>query len=271
MKKRIYVLALTMLLCGCGANRTDLKERETTALNPTIASVETTDTQETTANYICEVDLNRSVEYGSFEGFLRSDFCKEMRENGYTPYAISYDEERYELKGVRSDPGFYVMGFRDKYNPDGKGVSCTILYNAPEKTASELSRNKWDTSGDSIVTVEKDGVNYDVYVSKAILVDYDEYSIVYIPFEGYTLSIRASASTPEEALAYIHEFDLVPVTAEGEITETTAAQETETTPEETAAPAETEATETEETAAETTLTEETATVTEIFTETDAES
>ena len=80
-----------------------------------------------------------------------------------------------------------------------------------ENQITYLSRNAWDTSGDSIVTVEKDGVNYDVYVSKTILVDYDEYSIAYIPFEGYILDIHPRVSTPEEALAYIHEFDLVPV------------------------------------------------------------
>ncbi|MBQ7003520.1 MAG: hypothetical protein IJN57_06090 [Oscillospiraceae bacterium] len=209
MKKRIYVLALTMLLCGCGANRTDLKEMETTTLNPTIASVETTETPETATNKIYDVELKTSTEYGSFEGFLRSDFCKKMRQDGFTVYALSYDEERFTGKGVTSDACFYKMGFRDALSE--KGVICTITYNAYQKTAEELHKNKWDTSGDSIVTVEKDGVNYDVYVSKTILVDYDEYSIIYIPFEGYTLSIRASASTPEEALAYIHEFDLVPV------------------------------------------------------------
>ena len=128
MKKRIYVLALTMLLCGCGANRTDLKEMETTTLNPTIASVETTETPETATNKIYDVELKTSTEYGSFEGFLRSDFCKKMRQDGFTVYALSYDEERFTGKGVTSDACFYKMGFRDALSE--KGVICTITYNA---------------------------------------------------------------------------------------------------------------------------------------------
>ncbi|MBE6826091.1 MAG: hypothetical protein E7511_04310 [Ruminococcus sp.] len=246
MKKRIYVLALTMLLCGCGSQQVPPEETVLTTTQPE-EIVETKNTESTPLETVLEVDLNTTTQYGSFEGFLRSDFCKKMQQDGFTTYALSYDKERFVERGMMSDASFYTMGFNDKNNPEGRGVVCTITYNAYEKTAEELAGNKWDTSGDSIVTVEKDGVKYDVYVSKTILVDYDEYSIIYIPFEGYTLSIRASASTPEEALAYIHEFDLVPVTAEGEIAETTAAQETETTPEETAAPAETEATETEPT------------------------
>ncbi|MBQ7013730.1 MAG: hypothetical protein IJN11_07445 [Oscillospiraceae bacterium] len=245
MKKQAFVLALAMLLCGCSANQTKPKEMETTTLNPTIASVETTETPETATNKIYDVELKTSTEYGSFEGFLRSDLCKKMQQDGFTVYALSYDEERFTGKGVTADACFYMMGIRDALTE--KGVICSITYNSYVKTAEELSRNAWDTSGDSIVTVEKDGVNYDVYISKTPYVDYDEYSIAYIPFEGYILDIHPRASTPEEALAYIHEFDLVPVTAEGEIAETTAAQETETTPEETAAPAETEATKTEPT------------------------
>ncbi len=244
MKKRIYVLALTMLLCGCGSQQVPPEETVLTTTQPE-EIVETQDTETTPLETVLEVDLNTTTKYGSFEGFLRSDFCKKMQQDGFTVYALSYDEERFTGKGVTSDACFYMMGIRDALTE--KGVICSITYNSYVKTAEELSRNAWDTSGDSIVTVEKDGVNYDVYISKTPYVDYDEYSIAYIPFEGYILDIHPRASTPEEALAYIHEFDLVPVTAEGEIAETTAAQETETTPEETAAPAETEATETEPT------------------------
>ncbi|MBQ7003523.1 MAG: hypothetical protein IJN57_06105 [Oscillospiraceae bacterium] len=243
MKKRIYVLALIMLLCGCGSQQVPPEETVLTTTQPE-KIVETQDTETTPLETVLEVDLNTTTKYGDFEGFLKSDFCKEMRENGYAPYAISYDEERYELKGVTADGCFYSMGFRNKQG--GKGVYCAISFGSYE-TVDDLTANVWDTSGDSFATVDKNGVSYDVYIAKTPYIDYDVYAISYIPFSGYKMYIHADASTPEEALAYIHEFDLVPVTAEGEIAETTAAQETETTPEETAAPAETEATETEPT------------------------
>ena len=210
MKKRIYVLALTMLLCGCGSQQVPPEETVLTTTRPE-EIVETQDTEATTLETVLEVDLNTTTQYGSFEGFLRSDFCKKMQQDGFTTYALSYNKERFVDRGVTSDACFYMMGLEDRNNPDRWNVICTITYDSYVKTAEELAGNKWDTSGDSIVTVEKDGVNYDVYISKTPLVDYDEYSIAYIPFEGYTLDIHASASTPEEALAYIHEFDLVPV------------------------------------------------------------
>ena len=227
MKKHIYVLALTMLLCGCVSQQVPPEETVLTTTQPE-EIVETQDTETTPLETVLEVDLKTGMQYGDFKGFLRSDFYKKMQQDGFTTYALSYDKDRFVERGMSSDACFYTMGFDDKNKPDGWGVVCTITYNAYEKTAEELAGNKWDTSGDSIVTVEKDGVNYDVYISKTPLVDYDEYSIAYIPFEGYTLDIHASASTPEEALAYIHEFDLVPV-EEGTVT-TEVTVESDTAP-----------------------------------------
>ncbi len=234
-KNLIGICLIAVMLCGCGA--ATKKEDKTTS-----KATEISESQEMSLSdeMIVEdmVDEDTKLWYDTDEEFLSSVFCADMRQDGYVPCLLSYDKEHYELDKISSSAHTYVFYLLDKTL--NVGVHYSISYDVYERTASELCANKTQKDEDSIVSVDKDGVSYDVYISKTPYIDYDQYGILFLPSDGYKVSIYADASTPEEALAYIYEFDLVPVTEEGEIAETTAAQETETTPEETAAPAETE-------------------------------
>ncbi len=194
MKKIKYIgAALTLLLCGCGASAENGIESTTEKVWP---------------EYYVEVYNGK--DYGSESKFFSSDFVGQMRDEGYTPYRLSYDTERFEFYRIQSDATFYEYRLKDKAN--GNDVTCTVAYHVEYlKHPSDAFANADLTDQDVVTTVEKDGASYEVYISKKPFVDYEAYNIVYLPFEGYKVSIYADASTPEEALAYIHEFDLVPV------------------------------------------------------------
>ncbi len=203
MKKYLSIVMFCVLLTGCGAAEETLVKKE---MNMQSAASDSEQDK-----IVCALP-ETTIYYDSEAAFLASDFCAEMQQKGYTPYLLSYDEERYEFCQMWSDASFYVYSLIDK--TEDEGVTYTISYETYERTATELNQNKADKSGDSIVTVEKDGMSYDVYISKSPYIDYDRYSIQYLPFMEYKVSIHAGATTPEAALAYIHEFDLVPAVAQ---------------------------------------------------------
>ena len=209
MKKRVLALVLPMLLCGCGADRT-----ETTSSEPTGSVEETEVTSETAASlvdeYICglpEIAFNFETE----ETFLASEFCEKMLHEGVVPHVLTYDPAKYELKKILADASFYEYQFLNKEN--GVGVSCTVSYYIQEIGLFDLYSGipLHDRENDVRTTVDKDGETYDVYIAKSDYSETGRYTLQYLPLHDFSLSIRSDASTPEEALAYIHEFDLVPV------------------------------------------------------------
>lgn len=203
MKKLLVLLmCMSLFLCGCSA----LTDGGSSAV------------KETFPEYYADEETR--VRYENESEFLDSDFCDEMKQNGYTIYQLSYDEERYELLGMLSDRNLYKYQLTDKET--GAEVDYSICYNVGYlEHPSDAFANADDTSKDVSTTVEKDGQGYDVYISRTPYVEEDEYGIVYLPFEDYKVSIYADAPTPEDALAYIHDFDLVPA-------EETVEQPTET-------------------------------------------
>lgn len=193
MKKMLVLLmCMSLLLCGCseftdGGGSSAVKE--------------------TFPEYYADEETR--IRYGSESEFLTSDFCDRMKRDGYTVYLLSCNEEQYEFQEIVSDGSFYKYILADKET--GAELECSLSYHVEYlKHPSDAFANADDTSKDSLTTVEKDGREYDVYISRTPYVEEDEYGIVYLPFDGYKMSIYAGASTPEDALAYIHDFDLVP-------------------------------------------------------------
>ncbi len=224
MKKRTYLFSLILAFCCCGCNQNPTEPEETDASTAQATEVPTeqvteipTETpttpptsapEEETTEYIEDVDLARTVEYDTVDEFLASDFCKKMKEDGFTPYVLAYDEERFELKGMHSDASFYVFGFHDKEKD--QGVSCTIMYNTYMTDIEQMMDNIRVPVEHVFTTVEKDGVSYEVYAGDAPFDEWVLYNMGYLPFEKWQMSIKSDSPTPEEAIAYIHEFDLVP-------------------------------------------------------------
>ncbi len=166
------------------------------------------ETTEETKESVSSMEIARIVEYDTVDEFLASDFCKKMKEDGFTPYILSYDEERFELKGMHSDASFYVFGFHDKEKD--QGVSCTLMYNTYMTDVEQMMDNIRVPVEHVFTTVEKDGVSYEVYAGDAPFDEWVLYNMGYLPFEKWRMSINSDSPTPEEAIAYIHEFDLVP-------------------------------------------------------------
>lgn len=180
------LLALSVLLCGCG------KE------------VSAPDSSSVSGIQAC---VDNTVYYTTVSEFLESDFCDTMKEKGFTPYLLSYDESRYEFSRMSSDADFYEFHLMD--TETDSSIIITITYDSYFETAEDFAVNKTTTDGDIITTVEKDGQTYDVYISKMPYTPDTCYSIGYIPFPDYKLSLHSNRATPEAVLEDFQAFTLI--------------------------------------------------------------
>lgn len=210
MKKLSYMLLFTLLLCGCGQEETADKVEMTAAEETTEAAKleETTQTpEETKATLELHISADTVVKYDTVSQFLDSDFCEKMQGEGFATYLLSYDEERYEFRSISSDASFYEYRLVDTETEES--VSVTISYDTYEENVEQFADNKLSTEGDVITTAEKDGVTYDVYLSKLPFEESTKYSLSYIPFENYTVYISSHRPTTEEVLEDFQAFDLI--------------------------------------------------------------
>lgn len=180
MKRFSFILLPSLLLCGCS------QQSEETV----------------------HIDEDLTITYSDVDEFLASDFCDTMKEDGFTVYLPSFDTEKYTISRIISSNELYWFVLKNTEND--QGIIYQISYDCYEQTVDQLSDNKMDKSGDIITTAEKNGITYDVYLSKTLYVDWDEYNLIYLPFEDYSVYIGSDSPTPEAALSYIHDFDLVP-------------------------------------------------------------
>ncbi len=233
--KKHYIIPffLLFLLTSCGT-----QIEESTAAVP-----------ETTSNVLC-VFPDDMIDYASEAEFFSSDFCKWLQDEGFTPYVLEYDKERFEFWEISSDANFYKYVFLDKAT--NRNVVCNIdFFTNSDVTVDYFFTNKSDheKAEDVITTFVKDGKTYDVYASKSYYAAGSKFSALYLPFENSSFYVSAEASTSEEAINYLQCFDLVPLEGstflETEVSELTEAPTME--PSETEIASETTADETETT------------------------
>lgn len=192
MKKIFAVLmCMSLFLCGCGTQENEI-----------------TPTEQGSTEKIFDNEV-RTIEYQTIPEFLESEFCQTMQSEGFAVYLPSYDAAQYELRRITSDAAFYEFSFIETATE--KGVVYSVLYNTHFRSADEFAELYPDTADENILTsVEKDGVSQDVYIVKTPYTEDASYNLSYLPMEGYEVYIGSNSATPEDALTYIHDFDLEP-------------------------------------------------------------
>ncbi len=193
MKKRTYLFALILVFCCCGCSRN--------------AETETKETTEPTG-FKMYVNADTSERYDDVSGFLASEFCASVEKQGFTVYLPSYDTEKYTLEQIRVTGNVYTFYLYEASTE--KRLSYGITYDAPFKSETERQAYYQETEHDVITSVDKNGTAQEVYVHKMPFTVTDVYNLSYLPFDGYDVYINSDSPTPDEAIAYIHEFDLVP-------------------------------------------------------------
>lgn len=195
MKKLIYALTLTVMLCGCGnSESTSVSEKNMVSDAVVVEG--------------CSGEEDRRITYDSLDEFRGSTFYRTMKESGYTPYMLQYDEERYTFERMVSDAGFYIFCLKDSLTD--KAVQCTITYDTYVTEMSQL-QEIFPYEKNILTTVERDGEVYDVYLVTSPYDEVENYSLSYLPYMGYEVSIRVgNNSSADEILAYFNEFTLVP-------------------------------------------------------------
>ena len=195
MKKLLCLLMITSLLCGCTG-----KTYESSII-----------TEESSEVIVCE-DLDTSVRFVAEEEFLESVFCKDLRAMGSNIYSFQYDTERYSLSMISADASFYVYHLYD--NVEEVGVRSEMLYDPTVSTMDEVQAIFGNEK--SVMTkAEKDGIEYDVFLSTSQYGEETDYSLIYMPFANYRVSIHADNNqTIDEILEYFDDFELVEVQEE---------------------------------------------------------
>ncbi len=194
MKRTLLISLLTLLLC-CGCNQKPTESAETEPA--------------TTENGIICEDVNLMQEFDSLEAFISSDLYAQMQNEEYKPYVPDYAAAGYEVTGVRALHDVYEISLyhAEKDKRILYSVTCNSIFETTEDLA-QLYQNEPEKN--VILTTEKDGVVYEGYVMHTPFQEELVYNLHYIPMDGYDVYIHSDSPTPEEAIAYIHEFDLVP-------------------------------------------------------------
>lgn len=200
MKKRLLLSILTLcFLAGCG---------QTESQNSNIEQVQTTDPED---EVICEL-IDEFETFSTETEFFNSAACERLKGSGIEIYKLQYDTERYSLHQVNSNVCFYTYCMNDNLNDIA--VNVEILFDPTISSVTELL-TIFDNESGFVTRAEKDGIEYDVYLASSKYRDEPKYSLNYMPFENYRVSIHATKSeTPEKILEYFDDFELVEVQKE---------------------------------------------------------
>lgn len=192
MKRYLIISMFSLFLCGCSST----------------AATENQPTEESTEPELI-YNMSPHQQYDSIAEFLASDSYTQITNKGYTVYLPTWDEEKYHFTGIASDSSYYELYLHDEAAEET--IVFNMIYGDFPKTIDQIAEI-FETGGeeDTVMTAEKDGVTYEVYLNKKLNQESTEYSLHYLPTEGGYITIDTEKSTPEEALSYIHEFDLVP-------------------------------------------------------------
>ena len=181
MKKFLCLLMTTFMLFGCA---------------------EITESSKADSVKIAEShnEINGVSSFESFDEFFSSDICAKMKEEGFTPRALNYDSEKYELMGIESDSHFYDITLKDiKTN---ELIIYTVTYDYNHNT----SQNVQAEGNVSTVSAEKNGESYDLRIENQ-----NGYSLSYDLNAGYKVTINRTDNntTQDEILEYFDDFELV--------------------------------------------------------------
>lgn len=200
MKKRLLISILTLcFLAGCG---------QTESQNSNIEQVQTTDPED---EVICDL-IDEFETFSTEAEFHNSAAYERLKGSGIEIYQLQYDTERYSLSQINTNVCFYTYCMYDNIN--NTAVNIEILFDPTISSVTELL-TIFDNESGVIRTAEKDGTEYDIYLSSPRYNEELNYSMIYTPFENYRVSIHAKKKqTTDEILEYFDDFELVEVQEE---------------------------------------------------------
>lgn len=201
MKKRLLLSILTLcFLAGCG---------QTESQNSNIEQVQTTTDPED--EVICEL-IDEFETFSTETEFFNSAACERLKGSGIEIYKLQYDTERYSLSQINTNVSFYTYCMYDNVN--NTAVNVEILFDPTISSVTELL-TIFDNESGFVTTAEKDGVKYDIYLSSPRYNEELNYSMIYMPFANYSVSIHVKKNqTTDEILEYFDDFELVEVQEE---------------------------------------------------------
>ena len=202
MKKLLFIFTITAMLCGCG----DVKESAESSEVSLYEAV--TEEENEVSDENVYIDEDRTIFYDTLDEFRSSEFYSAMKSEGVTPYVLSYDEERYSMGMITSDPGVYKYVLYD--NLEQQDVRYSVSFTSNIADMNELQET-FSYAKNILTTAENNGITYEVYLTTPPYQEEECYGLIYLPFENCKASIHTgNDTTTDEILSYFDDFVLVP-------------------------------------------------------------
>jgi hypothetical protein len=203
MKKLTALLLFCMMLCGCGS-----VSQESTSEADAVSEETTTGENPDECFY-----YDGSVSFDTIDEFFSSDYAEEQRENCPSLAIPVYDTERFEVRGVGADRGFYEIYYKDLTN--GNMICCSIEsvnYNTEDGIATYFTGDD-EMMDQELTTAEKDGVEYTVLYASTNWEETMDYSLSYFPFDNCMVTFLITNDeevSKEEILDVFNQFEIQP-------------------------------------------------------------
>ncbi len=147
MRKLTAILLTAMLLCGCAEGKSENSKAEPVTFDA--ASYEKEE------DIICE---SYYVRYEDYEEFINSTYSRKYFEEGFIPYKIIFDEEKYTLTLIQGERDYYTYSVTN--NETGVTFQCQIN-NSKMETEEELAQAAFSRDPYAVVTFNE--VEYNLY------------------------------------------------------------------------------------------------------------
>lgn len=160
------------------------------------------------AEYYVFVDAEaEDVSFTTKEVFMQSPQYSKMQEEAEEVYLPAYDTERYSLTKIFFRDGSYEYYLYD--NTEKQNVSVSVVYNTYISDIGDFE-GMLNNEKNIMTEAELNGKTYDVYLATSAYGNIENYGLIYLPFEGYHVTIYAGDdSTADEILEYFDDFELV--------------------------------------------------------------
>lgn len=146
--------------------------------------------------------------FDTVDEFKASSDYQAIKSQAETLYLPEFDTERYSVTRIKPLDGSYEYRLHD--NTEDINITLSVIYTTYIRDIKEI-QEMLPYEKNVLTTAEAWGKTYDVYLITSKYSDNENYSLSYLPYEGYhvTISTGESYMPTDRILEYFDDFELV--------------------------------------------------------------